>query len=303
MPLHVRLRNDHYPHDEPSTRLDYYVVLSGGLEVGGFHRIGSGPSEGRWSWGAAIGTDDTTFTEGGYAAYPEVCCTLIALAFRRTLARADLRERPDAKPGPPRRAPSDAIAEPSPPTPPYDREVDRWLGPMVRSERRVFVRSGELIVGVLNRATHGPESWSWFMTGVSRPHDEDFVWRGHRLETEEQAFAALASWWTRWLDWSGLEQVVPLHAEEEWVTKHPRQAQSYDRKLARHVVLADGRRLRTLKDAADLLVDVFGSVNPRSHALDHAIALLMQAATTGARYDAEAATDAIERVLRDRRLL
>ena len=29
----------------------------------------------------------------------------------------------------------------------------------------------------------------------------------------------------------------------------------------------------------------------------------MQAATTGARYDVEAATDAIERVLRDRRLL
>ena len=270
MPLHVRLRNDHYPHDEPSTRLDYYVVFSGGLEVGGFHRIGSGPSKGRWSWGAAIGTDDTTFTEGGYAAYPEVCCTLIALAFRRTLARADLRERPDAKPGPPRRAPPDAIVKPSPPTPPYDREVDRWLGPMVRSERHVFVRSGELIVGVLNRATHGPESWSWSMTGVSRPHDEDFVWRGHRLETEEQAFAALVSWWTRWLDWSGLEQVVPLHAEEAWVTKHPRQAPNHDRKLARHVVLADGRRLRTLKDAADLLVDVFGSANDRSHALDHA---------------------------------
>ena len=115
MPLHVRLRNDHYPHDEPSTRLDYYVVLSGGLEVGGFHRIGSGPSKGRWSWGAAICTDDTTYTAGGYAAYPDVCCTLIALAFRRTLACADLRERPDAKPGPPRRAPPDAIAEPSPP--------------------------------------------------------------------------------------------------------------------------------------------------------------------------------------------
>ena len=91
MPLHVRLRKVHYPHDERSPRLDDYVVLSGGLEVGSFHRIGSGPSKGRWSWGAAIGTDDTTFTEGGYAAYPEVCCTLIALAFRRTLARADLR--------------------------------------------------------------------------------------------------------------------------------------------------------------------------------------------------------------------
>jgi len=104
---------DHYPDDERSPRLDYYVVLSGGLEVGGFHRIGSGPSEGRWSWGAAIGTDDTTFTEGGYAAYPEVCCTLIALAFRRTLARADLRERPDAKPGPPRREPAEGPDGPS----------------------------------------------------------------------------------------------------------------------------------------------------------------------------------------------
>ena len=77
MPLYVRLRNDHYPHDEPSTLLDYYVVLSGGLEVGGFHRIGSGPSKGRWSWGAKICTDDTTYTAGGYAAYPDVCCTLI----------------------------------------------------------------------------------------------------------------------------------------------------------------------------------------------------------------------------------
>ena len=82
--------------------------------------------------------------------------------------------------------------------------------PPVRNERRVFVRSGELVVGVLNRATHGPESWSWSMTGVSRPHDEGFVWRGYRLETEDEAFAALASCWARWLDWAGLEQVVPL---------------------------------------------------------------------------------------------
>ena len=57
--------------------LDYYVVLSGCLEVGGFHRIGSGPSKGRWSWGATICTDDTTYTAGGYAAYSDVCCTLI----------------------------------------------------------------------------------------------------------------------------------------------------------------------------------------------------------------------------------
>ena len=102
--LHVRLRKDHYPHDERSPRLDDHVVLPGDLEVGSFHRSGSGPSEGRWSWAYAIGTDDTTFAAGGYAAYPEVCRTLITLAFRRTLARADLSERPDAKPGPPNRA-------------------------------------------------------------------------------------------------------------------------------------------------------------------------------------------------------
>ena len=104
-------------------------------------------------------------------------------------------------------------------------------------------------------------------------------------------------------DWAELEQVVPLHAGEAWVTKHSRQAPSYDRKLARHVVLADGRRLRTLKDAADLLVDVFSTVNARSRALDHALVLLIRAATTGKRYDIEAATEAIERLLRERRLL
>jgi len=127
------------------------------------------------------------------------------LAFRRTLARADLRERPDAKPGPPNRAPPDAISGPSPPMPAYDRETARWLG-MVRSERRVFVRSGELIVGVLNRATHGPESWSWFLTGVSRPHD---IWQGY-ADTEGAAFDGFASCWKRWLDWAGLEQVGML---------------------------------------------------------------------------------------------
>ena len=36
MPLFARLRDDHYPDDERSPRLDNYVVLSGGLEVGGF---------------------------------------------------------------------------------------------------------------------------------------------------------------------------------------------------------------------------------------------------------------------------
>jgi len=87
------------------------------------------------------------------------------------------------------------------------------------------------------------------------------------------------------------------------VTKHSPQAPNYDRKLARHIVLADGRRLRTLKDAADLLLDVFSSVNARSGALDDALGSLIRAATTGRSEDNEAATDAIERALREWRLL
>jgi hypothetical protein len=209
MPLYARPWDDHYPHDERSPHLDHHVVLCGGLEVGGFHRIGSGPSEGRWSWGAGIGSGDATFTSSGYAARGDVCQTLIASAFRRMLARADLRERPDAMPGPPRRARPDEIAKPSPPMPPYDREIDRRLGPMVRNERRFFVRSGELVVGMLNRATRGPESWSWFMTSVSRPHDEDFVWRGE-IEADDEAFDALAACWSRWTYWAGLESIAPL---------------------------------------------------------------------------------------------
>ena len=62
------------------------------------------------------------------------------------LTHADLRERPDARPGPPRREPAQAIAEPSPPTQPYDRANDILFGPMIRNERRITIRSGELIV-------------------------------------------------------------------------------------------------------------------------------------------------------------
>ena len=124
------------------------------------------------------------------------------------LARADLRERPDARPGPPRREPVQAIAEPSPPTQPYDRENDILLGPMLRNERHITIRSGELIVGLLARSTHGPETWSWALTGVERP-DADFIWRGE-AKTERDAFDEIAAAWSRWTCWAGLESVAPL---------------------------------------------------------------------------------------------
>jgi hypothetical protein len=52
-----------------------------------------------------------------------------------------------------------------------------------------------------------------------------------------------------------------------------------------------------------LLLDVFGSVTGRSRVPDRAIRLLLIATKTGKRADLVEATEAIERVLRDRRLL
>ena len=74
---------------------------------------------------------------------------------------------------------------------------------------------------------------------------------------------------------------------------------NYRRKLAHVVVLADGTKLVTLRDAANVLLDV---VNARS-GLNRAIGWLLTAAKTGKRSDIVEATAAIERVLRDRRLL
>ena len=75
---------------------------------------------------------------------------------------------------------------------------------------------------------------------------------------------------------------------------------NYQRKLARPLTLADGTQLVTLRDAANVLLDV---ANARSGGLDNAIRLLLMAAETRKNADISAATHAVERVLRDRRLL
>jgi hypothetical protein len=124
------------------------------------------------------------------------------------LARADLREQPDAKPGPPQREPVQAPDGPPGPPPPYDRENDIRLGPMLRNERSITIRSGELIVGMLSRSTHGLETWSWSLSGVGRPF-EDFVWHGDAA-TERDAFDALAASWLLWTRWACLEPVETL---------------------------------------------------------------------------------------------
>ena len=75
---------------------------------------------------------------------------------------------------------------------------------------------------------------------------------------------------------------------------------NYQRKLARPLTLADGTKLVTLRDAANVLLD---AANARSGVPDYAIRLLLTAAETRKGADITAATDAVERVLRDRCLL
>ena len=57
---------------------------------------------------------------------------------------------------------------------------------------------------------------------------------------------------------------------------------NYQRKLAHVVVLTDGTKLVTLRDAANVLLD---AANARSGGLDNAIRLLSTAAETGKRAD------------------
>ena len=71
----------------------------------------------------------------------------------------------------------------------------------------------------------------------------------------------------------------------------------YRRQLAHVVVLVNGTELVTLRDAANALLDVFGSVNAPSGSPDNATRLLLLAAKTGKHHDIAAATKAVQRVL------
>jgi hypothetical protein len=103
--------------------------------------------------------------------------------------------------------------------------------------------------------------------------------------------------------WAGLEAIgTATTRDEARMTKAP-QRPNLKRNLARTIALANGRKLKSLDDARTVILDVFGSVNARSGALEHAIRLLLGAAETGKRADTAAATDAIKRLMRDRRLL
>ena len=71
----------------------------------------------------------------------------------------------------------------------------------------------------------------------------------------------------------------------------------YRRQLAHVVVLVNGTELVTLRDAANALLDVFGSANARSGVPGNATRLLLIAAKTGKHHDIASATTAVQRML------
>jgi hypothetical protein len=77
---------------------------------------------------------------------------------------------------------------------------------------------------------------------------------------------------------------------------------SWDKPLARELVLNDGQTLKTLRDVARLFVERFESVQDAPPQRD-AIELLMKAGDSGAPSDIEAATDQVATVLRMWRMI
>ena len=75
-----------------------------------------------------------------------------------------------------------------------------------------------------------------------------------------------------------------------------RRAPNYDRKLARRITLADGTKLITLRDAANLFVTQFATVKSW-RSLELAIGRLIAAAESAERDTVKIATDSIEHVV------
>jgi hypothetical protein len=206
MPLVLRPHPVHYPDDGEPPQKELHVILSGGLSVGSVFRVSHGMNENRYAWGVGL-TGNAGFSAFGHDNSVGECKPHIGRAFRKMLARASLRERADAQAGPPRRAQHETVGEASWPPPQYDGDADRRIGPLLRNELRRAARSGELVAGVLERSTRGPEIWTWTLASLHKP--DDLVWSG-TAKTEAEAFDTFARCWSQWLYWAGLEQVGEL---------------------------------------------------------------------------------------------
>ena len=78
--------------------------------------------------------------------------------------------------------------------------------------------------------------------------------------------------------------------------RRPRLAPNYDRKLSRRITLADGTKLVTLRDAANLFATQFATVKSW-RLLELAIERLIAAAESAERDTVKIATDSIEHLV------
>ena len=81
---------------------------------------------------------------------------------------------------------------------------------MIHQPRRFTVRSGELLIGLIQEMDRVPwvGQWTWALSGT-RPNPPAFVWKGAE-KSFDQARAAHAACWAAWLEWAGLQQEQPL---------------------------------------------------------------------------------------------
>jgi hypothetical protein len=80
-------------------------------------------------------------------------------------------------------------------------------------------------------------------------------------------------------------------------TRITSETSSWDMPLARELILSDGRKLVTMRDAVRLFVDRFESVED-APPVRRALELLMKAGDSGSPHEVEAASEQVAHVLR-----
>ena len=209
----------------------------------------------------------------------------------RRSARAARREAWTAAP----RA-LNAITEPSPPTPSYDRDGSGANGPQRAAHQRSDPANWSSDCSRARRTE--PRTWDWILSGLRVPTTriEPGTACGHRGRGVRQARRVLVA-----LGLFGRTRTDRAAATrgERRMTKAPLRARNCDRKLARPIVLDDGTKLVTLARRRASVRQRFATVK-RWRLLELAIERLIAAAESGKRDAVKIATDAIEGVLRAR---
>lgn len=209
MPLHSRRWEDHYSANGKAPHDEHVVLLTGSLAIGTIYRLRTKGAGGRYRWVIGLGLE-RRFIDGGTASSMDEGMALVKAAFVGMIARAGLAETTGARPGPPyRHAPLPVVSPSVAPT--HDPGLDGLGIQTGCGAKRIAIRSGELVCGILDRNTRGREAgfWSWFLTGLNGPPSDEFISHGLAY-SEAEAFDAFSICWAAWIEWAGLQQIVEL---------------------------------------------------------------------------------------------